>query len=250
MSADLSALRSYLAEQVAVMTEVGDRFATAAEDSVHDLRVAVARVRNALRTFGPALPADTSLELALRLKQCAAMLGPVRDLEVIGDLLDSTVRGPLRDREVAAVRADLAERTELARVEVAGEEHARLVADLAAYVDGLGVGAGDLRPLARRAVHRADKRFEAAGRDPDALHRARTAAKRARYAAEVVGRPKLARRLKRRTDGLGIHHDCHVAAARLLSREVTGADADERDRILAHLAARAEDGRVTAIGSL
>lgn len=250
MAADLPALRTYLAEQVAVMTDAGDQVATAAEESVHDLRVAVARVRSALRTFGPALPTDTSLELALRLKQCAAMLGPVRDLEVIGELLDSTPRGPLRDREAAAVRAELAERMELAQVEVAGVAHARLLADLTSYVDGLETRKGDLRPLAKKAARRADRRFDAAGRDPDALHRARAAAKRARYAAEVIGKKKLARRLKLRTEGLGIHHDCHVAAARLLSIEVSGADADERDRILAHLAARAEDGRLAATGSL
>jgi CHAD domain-containing protein len=250
VSADLSALRAYLAEQVVVMSAAGAGVTTEAEESVHDLRVAIARVRNALRTFGPALPTDTSLELALRLKQCAAMLGPVRDLEVIGELLDDTARGPLRDRELATVRAELASRLELTRTDVSGAAHARLVADLASYVDGLGTGKGDLRPLARRALRRADKRFDAAGRDPIALHRARTAAKRARYAAEVVGKPKRARRLKRRTEGLGIHHDCHVAAARLLSIDVAGADADERDRILAHLGARAEDGRLTAIGSL
>ncbi len=250
MSADLSALRAYLAEQVAAMGEAGDGVAAAAEESVHDLRVAIARVRSALRTFGPALPTDTSLELALRLKQCAAMLGPVRDLEVIGELLDSAAPGPLRDLQAAAVRAELASRLEHTRSEVSGVAHVRLVADLSSYVDGLASRKGDLRPLARRAARRADKRFDAAGRDPIALHRARTAAKRARYAAEIVGRKKLARRLKRRTDGLGIHHDCHVAAARLLSIEVAGADADERDRILAHLAARAEDGRLAAIGSL
>ena len=250
MAADLSALRTYLAEQVEVMAEAGDQVATAAEDSVHDLRVAVARVRNALRTFGPALPIDTSLELALRLKQCAAMLGPVRDLEVIGELLESTPRGPLRDREVAAVRAELPERVELARAEVAGVAHARLVADLASYVEGLETHTGDLRPLAKRAARRADKRFDAAERDPDALHRARTAAKRARYAAEVIDELKRARRFKRRTEGLGIHHDCHVAAARLLSIEMSDAETDERDRILAHLAARAEEGRLMAMGSL
>jgi CHAD domain-containing protein len=217
---------------------------------VHDLRVAVARVRNALRTFGPALPTDTSLELALRLKQCAAMLGPVRDLEVTGELLESMPQGSLRDREVAAVRAELAERIELARAEVAGVAHARLVADLTSYVDGLETTTGDLRSLAKKAARRADKRIQAAGHDPNALHRARTAAKRARYAAEVNGMKKRARRLKRRTEGLGNHHDCHVAAARLLSIEVTGADADERDRILARLGARAEDGRLLAMGSL
>jgi CHAD domain-containing protein len=250
VTADLSALQTYLAEQAAAMAEASDQVLAAAEESVHDLRVAVARVRNALRTFGPVLPVDTSLELALRLKQCAAMLGPVRDLEVVGELLDSTDPGPLRDRELAKISAELAERIELVRGEVAGVAHSRLLADLTSYVDALATGKGDLRPLAKRAARRADKRFEAAERDPDALHRARAAAKRARYAAEVVGKKKLARRLKRRTEGLGIHHDCHVAAARLLSIEVTGADAEERDRILADLGARAEDGRLAAIGSL
>lgn len=250
MSPDLAALRAYLAEQVAVMRAAGEGVAVDAEESVHDLRVAIARVRNALRTFGPALPADTSLELALRLKQAATMLGLARDLEVVAGLLDTVPAGPLRDREVASIRTELAARLDATRSEVAGVAHTRLVADLATYVDVLEPRAGDLRPLARRAVERADKRFDADERDPIALHRARTAAKRARYAAEVVGRPKLARRLKRRTDGLGIHHDCHVAAARLLSIEVTEVEADERDAILASFAERAEDGRIAAIASL
>lgn len=249
MSHDLSALRAYLTVQVAAMGEAGDRVAIKGEESVHDLRVAIARVRNVLRAFGPALPTDTSLELALRLKQGAAVLGPVRDLEVIGELLDTAAPGPLRDREAEAVRAELASRLELARVEVSGAAHARLVADLTAYVEALTSHQGDLRALARRAAHRADQRFKAAGRDPDALHRARTAAKRARYAAEVVGKPKRARRLKGRTEGLGIHHDCHVAAARVLAIDAIGSDVAERDRILAHLAGRAEDGRLLAIGS-
>jgi CHAD domain-containing protein len=156
----------------------------------------------------------------------------------------------VRDRELARVRAEQGRRLELARPEISGVAHARLVADLTSYVEGLETSVGDLRSLAKKAARRADKRIKAAGHDPDALHRARTAAKRARYAAEVIGKRKRARRLKRRTEGLGIHHDCHVAAARLLSIEVTGAEADERDRILASLDARAEDGRVTAIGSL
>jgi CHAD domain-containing protein len=243
-------LRTYLTGQVEAMTAAGHRVATADEESVHDLRVAIARVRHVLRTFGPLLPTDTSLELALRLKQCSATLGLVRDLEVIAELLDATAPAPLRDREVAAVRSELADRIELTRSEVAGVAHARLVADLGSYVERSATITGDLKPLARRAARRADRRFEAAGRDPAALHRARTAAKRARYAAEVVGKQNRARRLKRRTEGLGIHHDCHVAAARLLSIEVTGADVDERDRILAHLEARAEDGRLMAMGSL
>lgn len=250
MAADLTALRRHLADQVEVMGEAGDKVSTAAEESVHDLRVAISRVRHALRTFGPALPEDSSLELALRLKQTAARLGQARDLEVIGELLATAPPGPLRDRELAAIRAELARRLDDTRSEVSGAVHARLVADLAAYVDGLPVRKGDLGPLARRAARRADKRFAAAGRDPIALHRARTAAKRARYAAEVVGKRKLARRLKRRTEGLGIHHDCHVATARLLSIEVSEADIEERDRILEHLGARAEDGRLMAIGSL
>ncbi|MEO5665476.1 MAG: CHAD domain-containing protein [Nocardioides sp.] len=250
MSADLAALRSYLAHQIAVMGTAGAGVAVDAEESVHDLRVAVARVRSALRTFGPALPADTSLELALRLQQCASSLGPVRDLEVVAELLDTAPAGPLRDRELESIRAELAARLASTRSEISGVAHGRLVADLAAYVEALDTRPGDLRPLARRAAERADRRFDAAGRDPIALHRARTAAKRARYAAEVAGKPKLARRLKRRTEGLGIHHDCHVASARLLSIEVTAVEAEERDAILASFAARAEDGRLTAIGSL
>ena len=227
MAADLSALRAYLAEQVAVMRAAGDGWRRDAEESVHDLRVGHRRVRNALRTFGPALPADTSLELALRLKQCAAMLGLVRDLEVVGELLARTPSGPLRDRESrrsGGARGAL----ERARAEVAGVAHALLVADLAAYVDGLEPRTGDLRPLAQRAAERADKRFDAAGRDPTrCTGRGRPRSERdmpRRSSASRSGAPPQAA-----TEGLGIHHDCHVAAARLLSIEVPVADADERD---------------------
>ena len=132
--------------------------------------------------------------------------------------------GPLRDRELAAVRAELADRLELTRSEVVrGRPRAGSWPTSAAYVDDAGGrSTGDLRPLGAPGGARVPTSGStAAGRDPVALHRARTAAKRARYAAEVVGKPKRARRLKRRTEGLGIHHDCHVAAARLLSIEVT-----------------------------
>nr|WP_257953721.1 CHAD domain-containing protein [Nocardioides sp. B-3] len=163
MAHDPAALRSYLADRVAVMRAAGEGVAVDAEESVHDLRVALARVRKSPATFGPALPTDTSLELALRLKHSASTLGPVRDLEVIGELLSSVEAGPLRDRELAVVRADLASRLDATGSEISGVAHHRLVADLAAYVDLLEPRSGDLRPLARRAVERADKRFGRGG---------------------------------------------------------------------------------------
>ncbi len=250
MPTDRAALRLYLAEQAEVVRTAGDAVVSGAESSVHDLRVAIRRVRSALRTFAPVLPADETLELDLRLKQAAATLGLVRDMEVLDELLGTQPPGPVRDRELGTVRAALARRQDVVRAELAQPGHERLVADLALYVATLDETHGELRPLARRAARKARKRLAEVGQDPTALHRVRVAAKRARYAAEVVGKHKRARRFKGVTDGLGVHHDCHVAAAQLRSLDVTGAEADERDRSLADLDARAEEGRLAAMSSL
>ena len=234
------------------MSEAGDGVAAAAEESVHDLRVAIARVRSALRTFGPALPTDTSLELGLRLKQCAAMLGPVRDLEVIGELLDSAPQGPhARPRGRGGPgRAGLATRARAVRgARVVA--HARLVADLTSYVDGLATRKGDLRPLARRA---AAPRRQALRRG-----RARPGSRCTAHGQRRSGRGMPRRSWASRSwpagssggpRGSASTTTAHVAAARLLSIEVTGADADERDRILAHLAASCGGRSLAAIGSL
>ena len=250
MAVEPGALRTYLCEQAGVVRAAGVAVATGTDESVHDLRVAIRRVRSALRTFVPVLPEEETLELDLRLKQASAMLGLVRDLEVLDEVLAAEAAGPLRDREREAARAALARRQELVRAELVSPRHERLVADLRLYVDALAPEADELRRLARGAARKAKRQLARAGQDPIGLHRARVAAKRARYAAEVTGNPKRARRLKQVTDGLGIHHDCHLAAGQLRSLDVTGAEAVERDRILAHLDLRAEEGRLAGMRSI
>ncbi|WP_369332970.1 CHAD domain-containing protein [Mycolicibacterium vulneris] len=86
------------------------------------------------------------------------------------------------------------------------------------------VATGTLRQRARRAQRKADRRLAAALDSEDAamLHRARKAAKRARYAAELcqsLGKPNRAtrtiKRYKRIQSTLGVHQDAVVAAEAL-----------------------------------
>jgi CHAD domain-containing protein len=242
MSSGRDAFRRYLVEQAERVSTESVAVASGGSGSVHDLRVSIRRVRSALRTFAPLLPAEESLELDLRLKQTAAALGPVRDLEVLEELLNGQPPGTVRDRERRAVRAALARHQRVLRADLSSARHRRLVADLLQFTASVDTGHDRLRPLAKDAARKARRRLARAGQDPTALHRARVAAKRARYAAEIVGKSGRARRLKRVSAGLGCHHDCHVAAALLRSLDVTGADAEERDRILADLDAQAERG--------
>ncbi|MEU8529640.1 MULTISPECIES: CYTH and CHAD domain-containing protein [Streptomyces] len=221
-------------------------------DSVHQMRVACRRLRSALKTYRKVLDRTATDPVRDELKWLAGELGHARDQEVLvarlRGHLDDTPRplllGPLRNRLRIwdAARSGDARRRSLAALD--SPRHLALLDALDALLTDpplrkrAGRPAADVLP---KAVLKAHGRLSAAvdhalgldpGHDRDlALHEARKAAKRARYAAEVatptLGKPakKLASRVKAVQSLLGEHQDSVVAreALRALAVQAHGA---------------------------
>ncbi|ORV93424.1 hypothetical protein AWC11_05830 [Mycobacterium interjectum] len=208
-------------------------------DTIHDTRVATRRFRSTLRVFAKVLGGAAG-DLDRELKWYAGLLGDVRDCQVqarrFNAALDAMpkelILGPVRSRIRSDLHAiELPARTRLGEA-LDSERYRRLQAALGRWRDEPPVDehlpAKALRKRARRAQRKADRRLVAAldSGDDVMLHKARKAAKRARYAAEL-GKP-LDQRAKRtikhykRIQGLlGDHQDTVVAAEALRRMALT-----------------------------
>ncbi|WP_375500154.1 CHAD domain-containing protein [uncultured Jatrophihabitans sp.] len=213
-------------------------------DSIHATRVASRRYRSTLRIFAAMLDGERAAALDAELSWFAAALGEVRDRHVLRRHLDAAfdelaaelVVGPVRrrvgrtlDAEEAAARAGLNEVMASARYIALLAELRNWTADLP--VHDFDEPAVSLERLVRKASRTMDKRIAAAqeaSTDDAAYHRARKAAKRARYAGElaipVMGKAarQLAKQAKKRQELLGDRQDEVVAAEFLLRLGTSG----------------------------
>jgi CHAD domain-containing protein len=203
---------------------------TGEPDGVHDMRVAVTRMRAVSRTFRKVL-GPSARRLRSELAWLADVLGQARDTEVLGRRLAAEIAATPTELVLGPVPAELDRY--LAR-DAANTRAAVLTAidtprygDLLVLLDTIAPAADEaaidvLPRMVRKAFQRADRMAEAAeqatgaARD-DALHQVRKAVKRVRYATEavapVVG-PKADRYRRRCRDlqrVLGDHHDTVVA---------------------------------------
>ncbi|MFE4535959.1 CHAD domain-containing protein [Streptomyces scopuliridis] len=229
---------AYLRDQAEAITAQDPAVRRDLPDSVHQLRVATRRMRSAFRTYRGILDRSVTDPVGDELQWVAAELGVDRDHEVLDERLTSRidalpvtlllgpVRGRLRTWD-AAQRAGSRSRT------VAVLDSERYLA-LLETLDGL-LTAPPLRPDAARPPEKALpkailKNYDRLagrvglalslppGEERDlAMHNARKAAKRARYAAEAA-RPALgkaakrfAQRMKALQTALGDHQDSVVA---------------------------------------
>jgi CHAD domain-containing protein len=226
------ALAGYLHEQIDAIFS-GDLALRRGHDPIHDTRVAIRRLRSSLRVFTGELDRDAVGDTEADLQWFGGLLGEVRDCEVqrrrfraeLTDLPRELVLGPV----AARIDTDLHTTQLRARDRVAeamdSPRYLSLLALLQRWrtdlpVAGL-VSAKALRKRARHAATKADRRLTQALAEPQdtLLHRARKAAKRARYAAELVapvgGQSKTGRDIKRYKkiqSVLGDHQDSMVAA--------------------------------------
>ena len=230
----------YVRDQVAAIWRYDPLVRRDAPDAVHQMRVATRRARSALQAFGGIIDRDTTRPLCAELKWLAAALGPARDGEVMlarltADLAaapPALVAGPVQARITAHFTAELAQARQTALAALDGQRYLRLLDDLDALL-----AEPPLTPLATRKagkalakpVRRAARRLQnalaavpAAGDRDAAIHEARKATKRARYAAEAAV-PALGRRASRQAAQakelqqlLGDHHDSVVARTVLL----------------------------------
>ncbi|MGY0536472.1 CHAD domain-containing protein [Nocardioides sp. YJ-D4] len=188
-------------DQVAALHRWGRLVLRDEEDSVHQMRVTVRRLRSVLATYRPLLDTEWSEPLRAELKWLAALLGDVRDAEVLRRRLRrwAAEHGP-GPTGVDALRAALAERQAQGRArllpELDDDRYRELIAGLA---DGLRWSEADprkkaLRKRLRRSWRRLVVAADAVGETDDTeerrrrLHEVRKKAKRVRYTAESLGR--------------------------------------------------------------
>lgn len=229
---------AYLADHAEALKSLDPMVRRDEPDAVHQMRVATRRMRSTLQTFGRLIwTADTS-HLAAELKWLGGLLGQARDAEVIaGHLLASLsdvepelVIGPVTRRVHGHFDPAGAKASDVARRTLSSRRYFALLDELDTLLrePGLTPDAGQparalLPGAARRAYRRTRKRMRAARQSPAgqsneiALHEARKAAKRARYAAELLtpalGKDprRFARRMKQIQTLLGDHQDSVIA---------------------------------------
>jgi len=192
------------AEEMAALDPMVRRFRP---DSVHRMRIATRRARSTLRTFGAVLRPDATEHIGGELKWLGDALGQVRDTEVLASHLHAQqeqtdaaqLLGPVAarvDAHFARAGAD-AQATVLKALD--SERYTALLASLDALIAdpplgpaGQEAGGATLTAAVASSYRTTRRRMRRAlaspaGRDRDvALHQARKAAKRARYAAEAV----------------------------------------------------------------
>src|SRR5271165_3070709 len=231
---------AYLRDQVAAISHYDPLVRRDEPDAVHQMRVATRRARSALEAFGGIIDREMTRPLCVELKWLAATLGQARDTEVLQARLTADlaavapalVVGPVQARITAHFTAQLTQARKTALDTLDGQRYLRLL-------DNLDMLLADppLTPLAEREagealakpVRRAARRLQRAlaavpgAQDRDtAIHQARKATKRARYAAEAAA-PALgstasrqAAQAKELQQLLGDHHDSVVARTVLL----------------------------------
>ncbi|MEU1662628.1 CYTH and CHAD domain-containing protein [Streptomyces sparsogenes] len=228
----------YVRAQIAAVVALDPAVRLEVPDSVHRMRVATRRLRSAFRSFREVLDRAATDPLADELKWLAGELGIDRDREVLTARLEERLRelpDELRAGPVAArLGAWARERQGGTRDRLLGVLDGDRCLALLNALDALSADP-PLRPAAARppedvlveAVERDYRRLAALvttalaappGQDRDlAMHEARKAAKRARYAAEAA-RPALGRPAKAFADLmtglqelLGDHQDSCVA---------------------------------------
>lgn len=229
-------------------------------EPLHEMRVAMRRMRTVLRAFPDALPTRQRDALLRELAWLGQEPGRVRDYDVLlarADHLAAHTSEAAR-RALAGYRRHLQRARRAARGRLVAALEARrtralllALERLAATVPARGLPARAAQPFAaaaRRAVRKALRRLRRRGRgigglaDAAELHALRIRAKRARYVLELVaplgGSPcrDLVKQVVGLQDALGAFNDASVAAAEL-RRYRDGLDRGSADAAaIAHLA--------------
>ena len=221
-----------------ILANLDDAVQGTTSEPVHRIRVAVRRARSLLRAFRKHLPVEPRNEIETVLDDLSEELGPVRDLDVWLDLLQSpavrqitarsrlwpaylqhhvqrrqlvraTVRRSLRGPHFAAQRLKINRllRTELPQL-IKGEPRGSLPM----------LAAAQLRKALRRALQKSQLRHSTSAKK---LHRLRIGLRKTRYLAEFfspvlgVNTAKLTKRLRQTERVLGRIHDLDMATGHL-----------------------------------
>jgi CHAD domain-containing protein/adenylate cyclase class IV len=230
-----SAIKALLARSVTRLISNHPAARLGNEEGVHQMRVAVRRLRSDLRTFGLLVEQSWTDEVIPELKWLAQLLGDVRDLDVLTQRFESQGRDLIPDIQplFKAVAQSLNESRAVLYEGLRSDRYGDLLEKLVRSAQNPPVTPEASRPAAIALTPHVETRWKKlrravrdAGKDPtaDALHQIRIRAKRARYAAEAVAPTLGARRQKagefgkaaaRLQDVLGEHQDATVAQAKI-----------------------------------
>lgn len=163
---------------------------------VHQMRVALRRLRSALRTFRPVLPAGFEAAVVPPLRDLATALGEARDWDVLAEDIVAPVRQAFPDdARLAALALAVERRRQAARRDVQtaldGRAAALALLDFNARLHRAPAPAGEetLAAFAARRLGRLRRKALALAQaaqdaDPARLHALRIGVKRLRYAIE------------------------------------------------------------------
>jgi CHAD domain-containing protein len=245
-------------------------------DALHDLRVAVRRLRSGIRAYRPVLDDTVSGKSRRALKALAEATAVARDAEVALGILDELPAPPPRtrsghadlrrrlEREASDSRGDTDETLAAAIPKVVG----RLTRELSHFQLDIPVdGDTESETMSEFSAHVVDRHGEKLARaleklaereedgedgdeapDVDALHVARISGKRLRYVAERLpgtAAAHLVGRLTALQDDLGEYRDAQLLAERALADIARSARRDASARARALLA---KNGEPPAVG--
>jgi inorganic triphosphatase YgiF len=227
-------------------------------EGVHQLRIALRRLRSALSIFADVLPPAARMRWRNEARWLLGALGPCRDLDVfLTDLLPPVVTAAAADPALVLLQRVAAERREAAqsvvRETLATQRAGDFFLDLACWIQRAGwrqdaepeMRAAQQQPIGvvaalildrrRRSLRKAGKGF--AKLDPAARHAVRIGAKKLRYGMEFFAGllPKAERNrhlaaLTTLQDLLGRMNDIAVSR-RLVAELVAGLHSGEQDRL-------------------
>ncbi len=229
---------AYVRQQAEVLKSLDPMVRRDEPDSVHQMRVATRRLRSTLHSFGRVLRRADTAHLGAELKWLAGLLGAARDAEVLtahledraGQVPAELLIGPVQARirgHFAPVRAQahtaLIAALDSGRYFTLLDELDQLLADPPLRSRSARPATAELPKAVSRAYRKTDRLISEAARKPAgqsrdmALHEARKAAKRTRYAGETaapaVGRQasRFAKQIKEIQSLLGDHQDLVIA---------------------------------------
>ena len=209
---------------------------------VHQMRVALRRLRSAMRLFDAVLPPGFTARVTPELRRLAQLLGAARDWDVLaGETLPRVLRaqpdkkpGATEKTLVTAIAPQRAACAAAVRSALRSRRYRTMLQELSATIASMRQGdaaekRARLRGFAARQLKRAENKIrvtpaELAGMSEAQRHAFRIAAKRLRYAVEFfyslfdaeTVRPYTAR-LEELQDVLGMLND-HAVALALLDR--------------------------------
>lgn len=238
----MAVVHARIAQQVAAARAREAEVLRGEPEGVHQMRVALRRLRSALVTFRPMLDRQVTEPLREEMAWLAGELGAARDCHVMKERLDALVAaepeellvGPVQQRlDEALVRAEEAATAQLDEVlRSARYDELMSTLDVIALLppwaaDSRAAGGKQLRRWVRRDFERVREAVALAGaattsaeRD-ECLHEVRKSAKRARYAGESL-EPRYGAQARRFAEAmeelqtiLGDQHDAVLALDRI-----------------------------------